>query len=395
MLLGCAGIMVARSHETDNYSLPLDVELADLGDYLEAVHTRALEEAVAEVNARIERAARIGDESTRARKLARVQDPDALVAAFLGRFSHPMLEDSQLERALGGRWARGYYAGSIASHQDLGLYFSAYAPLDLRRWAVLTQCRTIRAYGTYFGTDKLVHFHWLGAYYYKRYRALLKDGLSAEEAYSRVLAHYSRRGVLSERALFGMLGTGIYSNADLAVNHVGFKFLMNLTEKVLVKGKQQEPLILRSGLFWRLNPHVRPRSGWFAVFISDHWNEALNPSRYAPSLRNGVRRALRHRAREIVEFYTERDGRPCQPEYFDGLARELSTYYGESYGHSGSLEELLTIGNTCLPALSGRCWHPSADQSRSEMPRKVVVVLPRVRVGCRFEEVVDSAEESH
>ena len=44
------------AHETDNFYLSLHVELADIGDYLEAVHTLALEETVAEVNAEIERA---------------------------------------------------------------------------------------------------------------------------------------------------------------------------------------------------------------------------------------------------------------------------------------------------------------------------------------------------
>ena len=37
--------------------------------------------------------------------------------------------------------------------------------------------------------------------------------------------------------------------------------------------------------------------------------------------------------------------------HVENLARELSTYYGEPYGHSGHVDELLTIGNTCIPAI--------------------------------------------
>ncbi|MCL4176859.1 MAG: hypothetical protein KJ072_03820 [Verrucomicrobia bacterium] len=355
-----AGLVIASAHETDNFCLPLDSELADLGDYLEAAHTIALEEAVAEINARIERALRIKSETGRARRLVALHDPQTLAETFRWRFSHPLVEDSQLERALRGRWAREAYAGREASHQDFGLHFSAYAPLDPRRWTTLTQSRTIKACGVYFGTDKLVHFHRLGLAYYCRYRALIKTGLSEVAAYQQVLEKYSRDGFLSEEALFGTFSTGVYSNADLAVNHIGFKFFLNLTEKVVLNGREQEPLVVRCGVFWRINRRVHLRSGWFAVFVSDHWNEALNPSRYQPSLRAGIRRALQNRAREIVQFYTRKDGRPEDPDYYDDLARELATYHGEPYGHSGQFEDLMTIGNTCIPALRG------AERGRAE-----------------------------
>ncbi|HZM00350.1 MAG TPA: hypothetical protein VFD43_08870, partial [Planctomycetota bacterium] len=58
----------------------------------------------------------------------------------------------------------------------------------------------------------------------------------------------------------------------------GVRFFENLTEPVVLKGERREPLVVRSGVFWRLNRHVRPRSGWLAAFVSDHWNEALNPN---------------------------------------------------------------------------------------------------------------------
>ena len=162
---------------------------------------------------------------------------------------------------------------------------------------------------------------------------------------------HGSRAVFSEKWLFGSAITGVYSNADMAANQAGFKFLLNLTEKVVLKGQEREPLVVRCGVFWRLNQHVRLRSGWFGAFISDHWNEALNPCHYDVSRRAGVQRFLKSHAGRIVQFYTDKDGRPHDPAYFDNLARELSTYYGEPYGHSGDLERLLTIGNTCFPAL--------------------------------------------
>jgi len=343
----------SRAHETDNFCLPLDVELADLGNYLEAVHTRALEVAVARVNADIEKAITLRDEAARTNRLRRLHDPLALAKAFHEQFSHPMFEDSGLEDALDGPWARQRFAGRETAYQDLKMNLSAHATLDPRRMMMLTQSRTVKAFGVYFGTDKLVHFHHLGEAYFRMYRELRDGGLSREAAYKDVLQHYKQDGILSEEHIFGTFSTGIYSNADLAANHVGFRFYENLTEKVMLQGQEREPLVVRSGAFWRLNRHVRPRSGWLAAFVSDHWNEALNPNLYTPSMRPGVREVLEERAGTIIQFYTQKDARPDDPAYFDALARQLATYYGEEYGHSGQFDDLMTIGNTCFPAIRG------------------------------------------
>ncbi len=349
--LNLLGTFAATAHETDNFCLPLDIELADLGDFLEAVHTRALEASVARVNSGIESALGIRSDAAREARLQRLHDPLALANEFIDQFSHPMFEDSGLEKALRGSWARASFTGHETTYQDLGMNFSAHATLDPRRWMMLTQSRTVKAFGVYFGTDKIVHFHHLGAAYYRMYRDLHDQGLSREAAYEQVLKHYKEDGILSEENIFGTFSTGIFSNADLAANHVGFRFYENLTEKVILKGKEREPLVVRSGVFWRLNRHVRPRSGWLEPFVSDHWNEALNPNLYTPSMRAGIRQTLEERAGTIVQFYTGIDGRPRDAAFFDGLARDLATYYGESYGHSGQFENLMTIGNTCFPAL--------------------------------------------
>ncbi len=347
------GSFAAQAHETDNFFVSPDVELADLGDYLEAVHTRALEIAVARVNADIEKAIALQEDTTRTNRLRQLHDPLVLVKEFLDQFSHPMFEDSVLEDALDGKWARQKFVGRETAYQDLKMNFSAHATLDPRRLMMLTQSRTVKAFGVYFGTDKIVHFHHLGEAYYRMNRDLRDTGLSREEAYQKVLLHYHSEGMLSEENIFGTFSTGIFSNADLAANHVGFRFFENLTEPVVLKGERREPLVLRSGVFWRLNRHVRPRSGWLAAFVSDHWNEALNPNLYTPSMRPGIRKVLEERAGTIVEFYTMKDARPNDPAYFERLARELATYFGEDYGHSGQFENLMTIGNTCLPAIRG------------------------------------------
>lgn len=352
--------------ETDNFSLPLDSSLADLGDYFETVHTLALENAVRVVNVRIERALETKDSQKRTQQLARSHHPEVLVAALLDEFSHSYFETGRIEAAVGGEIAHAAYPGHKMIQKNIWLNFSAHLPLDPRQMMMLVQSGTVKAYGVYFGTDKIIHFHHVGRSYYRDYRAELKTGYSPEEAYRRVIEKYAHHALLSEDLLFGFVTTGIYSNADLAANHAGFKFLLNLTEAVTLNGQECQPLVVRCGVFWRLNQQVRPRSGWFTPYITDHWNEALNPNLYEWTMRPGVRRVLRSRAEQIVKFYTQKDGRPNDPTYFDQLAQELSTYYGEAYGHSGRFEKLMTIGNTCYPALDSHLPPPPEPLIKKE-----------------------------
>jgi hypothetical protein len=344
----------ARADETDNFQLPLDIEMADLGDYLEAVHTLALEEAVAKVNAEIEGALVIRDLQSRLKRLAQLYEPDAVTRAVAGTFGMTWMATRAVGNALGDRWARETYRGQMTAHSANWMNLSAHLPVDPRILLMIVQAPTVKAYGVYFGTDKLTHFHHLGWSYYKLYRSLRASGSSPQQALRQTIEHHAEGGLLAEGKLYGRLGTGVYSNGDMAANYLGFKFYLNVTEPVMLEGREQPPLLVRCGVFWRLNDPVRPRSGWFRHFISNHWNEALNPCCYDWTVRPGIRRVLKHRAEPIVQFYTRKAGLPADPAYYDSLARELSTYHGEPYGYYGQVGEALTIGNTCLPAVRGR-----------------------------------------
>lgn len=345
---------LGSAHETDNFRLSQDTDLADLDDFLDALHTLAIEEAVDEMNARVESALATGNQAARTRLLNQAHNPYELGAAVVRRFGSRLTEKGQLEGALRGSWAQQAFPGKSADHANSNLNVAGRIPLDPRMLIMLTQSRTIKAYGVYFGTDKLLHFHQVGWDYYQRHRALSRRGLSREEVHRRMIRHFADTGIMAERNFFGTLTTGVYSNADMAANLLGLKFYQNLTEPVVLKGRKHEPLVVRSGVFWRVNRQVRPQSGWFGAFVSDHWNEALNPSLFDPTMRPGIRRILRKHAASIIGFYTVKDRRPNNAAYFDQLARKLSTYHGESYGHSGNFENLIHIGNTCYPALGDR-----------------------------------------
>jgi len=344
-----------HSHETDNLVLPLDKEFADLGSYLDTVHALAIQGAVEGLNARIEAALRIRDDAERAFELRRLHDPGALAQAVYDRFSDAFTEVLDIEDAVRGDWARSMYPGKITAHWSIEwMYAYLHFPLDPRRIVLLFQSSTIKAYGVYFGTDKLSHFHHMGRYYYENYRTLLSQGQTPEAALRSIIRTYSQDGPLAETGLLGFVATGVYSNADLAANFTGFKFLLNLTEPVMLKGVVHPPLVDRCGAFWSIAPRVRPESGWFGAFISDHWNEALNPNLYGELLQGGVRAYMREHADHIVTFYSVRDQRPRDPGYYEALKDGLSNYYGEDYGHAGDSTQLFTIGNTCFPALNAK-----------------------------------------
>lgn len=337
--------------ETDNFSLPPDADFADFGDFIEALHTRAIEASVERVNSRIERALNLKDRLARERKLERLHAAPALAEEVANQFGEAPLEKGRIEGALSDSWARKAFPDQTLYHRDLSLNLRGRLIVDPRALLMLIQSHTIKASGVYFGADKLVHFHQLGWQYYERYQKLLHEGISPEAAREQVVRYFSEEAFLAEGRGFGSVLTGVYSNADMAANYVGFMFLLNLSESVLLQGKEQAPLVVRCGVFWRVNDHVRFHSGWFRLFISDHLNEALNPSLYDASMRPHIRRILEGRADRIVKFYTHRDGRPKDPDYFERLTHELSTYYGEPYGHSGQFDKLMNLGNTCIPAL--------------------------------------------
>jgi hypothetical protein len=343
------------SHETDNLVLPLNREFADLGSLLDTVHANAIQSAVHDLNGRIEEALRVDNQAERVSRLRRLHDPDALAAAVYGKFSDAFTEVLDIEDAVRGSWARAMYPGKLTAHWSFDwMYTYLHFPLDPRRIVLLFQSSTIKAHGVYFGTDKLSHFHHMGRYYYDNYRIMLSQGKSPADATEAILRMYSTDGPLGEGGLLGFVATGVYSNADLAANFMGFKFLLNLTEPVVLKGVRHEPLVDRCGVFWSVSARVRPESGWFGAFISDHWNEALNPNLFGPMLRGGAQAYMRDRADRIMDFYTKRDGRPDSPEYYDRMRSELSTYYGEAYGYAGEAGEILTLGNTCIPALAAK-----------------------------------------
>jgi hypothetical protein len=340
----------SAAHETDQYTMPLHARMADMGDYFDSVHYAALQAAVAKLNKETQAALADNDPERSRAELTRIRSETHIADAVFQAFNDAFTEIQDLEDSLRGDWVQRSYPGQIAIWRpEKWIYSGTHFWLDPRQIVLQFDSSTVKAYGVYFGTDKLSHFHHMGRIYYDVYLARRADGMTEQEAIDYVVKAYSTDTSIGEAGLLGFMATGVYSNADLAADYSGFKFFRNLTEPVFIKGEWRAPMFVMKGDYWRLNRHVRPESGFFGAFISDHWNEALNPSWWEWDIHDDVVAAVEERADRVREFYTRIDGRPADPGYYQQLAYDLSTMDGEEYGHCKRWDRLITLADICWP----------------------------------------------
>jgi hypothetical protein len=120
---------------------------------------------------------------------------------------------------------------------------------------------TIKVNEVLIGSDKLGHFISQGKKFYRRYMKSLDAAKAAEHS------------AYTERALFGQMTTGSYSNADLVANYEGFLFYLSLFEDEIVPGK-------KAILAWKEDHWVIQRSFTWADHVNEYWDEALNINHY-------------------------------------------------------------------------------------------------------------------
>ena len=343
--------------------------MVDVGPCISLAHYEVLDKITTKINESIRQALLITDPQRRSARLESLHSPRRLADMVRAEFGPGFLETLGLESALRGATARSAFrTDSRAAYKRMDwIYAFAHLPIDPRCIPMSLASSTIRVYGHYLGTDKFGHFHDLGHFYFCDYTAKRNAGKPEDQAIREVVSTYSR-GPLSETTTIGFLATGVCSNADLASNYMGLKFYRNLTEPVVLQGETYPPMLVIVGEFWQLNTHVRPESDFFEPFISDHWNEALNPCVYEFGLRWTVGRRLRARADEVLAFYCDVDDRPREPQYFADLAIELSTYDGEDYGYFGDPAEIMSIANTCFGDDTEPDAEPPPDPSAARDP---------------------------
>jgi ankyrin repeat protein len=184
------------------------------------------------------------------------------------------------------------------------------------------------------GADKIGHFVSKGYILFVEYRKSIRSGTDPATAWQEaVQIGHSDNFFLSEKGLLGYVTSGVFSNADLAADYRGMKFYQNLTQPVTVDGRERPPMLVLQDGRWALAPHVRRDSDFLTTFFTDHFDEALNPSMGEWGMRAPVREAIRERAENLLNWYTDRNGARRPRQWFADRAGELATCDGENYGY--------------------------------------------------------------
>jgi ankyrin repeat protein len=338
---------VAAGHESDQFTLPAGREFADLGGYLNRWTFDAIKEGVDTTNARIERAKQRDASEA---ELKRLKSPAAVTVAVTRAFPSAFKVIEDLNWMAQSRAVNQRYPGAIPGYKEqfTNAYQNVHLPIDPRQVFRIWHSATIKAYGTYLGSDKIGHFTDMGRHYYHAYEKAKRRGATDAQAIEAAVAVGNEGFFFAEKGALGYLSAGAYSNADMVANYLGFQFYRNLTERVSLKGKMQPPMLERAGDYWRIAGHVAPDSDFFRVFISDHLNEALNPSHFEKGMRSAIRKAVRERRGMVLWRYRDAHGQRRPPGWFNDKALQYFTYYGQDYGHRGVFDELITIGRACF-----------------------------------------------
>ena len=203
---------------------------------------------------------------------------------------------------------------------------------------------TINLYGIHLGTDKLGHFFKQGHQYFELYMTAKKAGMSHQEAQK--YAAYER-GFKTERGIFGIGLSGVFSNADLFTNYTGMKFYQNLLRPQVIAGITYPAILhIAKGKLAILNVPENAPFEIFKRFVHPQMNEAMNPCFYDPIINRAIsKNILRVCPMWKKEFPSYNMAQESQRLEF------YKKWWGEDYGHSlisAPNEELITIGNSCF-----------------------------------------------
>jgi len=343
----CASLLiqpiVAFGFETDQYNLP-PKPLADIGDEVSQYTEQNLKKAVDKINFEIrarqscleKNAVRTGklkcsSVDREQKKLDYLRSEDAVVLEV-----YKLLGSGIIPFTRSGTWMNSHNFVGQPARFKTGYSKSIFSIFPTN---YLTISPTVNIYGSQFGTDKIAHFFQQGYTYYKIYKRATAEGVAPEQAAEKAI----RWGQMSERTFYGTLVSGVFSNADLYANYVGMKFYQGLTREIKI-GNNTRPavLVLKDGI-WIFNENANLQKLFIKPFLTNHLNEALNPSIFIKGLRSFVRQTVRKRSCKLwLNQYPE-----LSQTNLDETSQALRIWNGEDYGFTDS-KNFVTIANTCF-----------------------------------------------
>lgn len=361
-VIGCAVVAAhvepALAHESEQYTLPVGRQFADLGPYFSRIFYDAIVGAVAEVNNEI--AATLEDRPG-SRPLSELQSSDYIAGKVWEHVFAAIPANELLDAQLVSESVQSQFPGLVTMYRPVeSIYDDPLLVIDLTK-AVRTFFRagTVSAGGEVFGTDKLIHFFNVGRIYHAKYETRIKRGLPEHEAIKSAIASTSRNLLTSEDGVLGIMTTGIHSNGDLAADFAGMQFYRNLTESIRIGSRTMPPMLGRDGDVWRVR--IQPDSDFLVAFITPHWNEVLNPNKYVHYTAGRIRTLTRERCADALDWYRDEHGRPRGRAQFQAIHRDLATYYGIDYGHEANDKGEVSIAAVCFTASDANAAALSID----------------------------------
>ncbi len=341
---------VTLAFETDQFNLP-KVPLADIGDEVSEHVVEVLQTTVDKLNAEIAKAEKCLEIKTKGcdsldklrEKLRQLRSDEALSEAFYNQIAGGNLMTTKF-----GKWMNSHDFRSQPARYKAPYKESIYA-LNPLNYATLSP--TIRMYGHEFGIDKLEHLFQQGYQYYKIVNDAIKKGSTPEQATQKA----RKWGQKTERTYYGLMTSGVYSNADLYANYVGLKFYQGLT-KPLRRAETERPASVRlSDGRWQVIDEGL-KENILKPLITDHMNEALNPSSYRATLIRSVRRSVtKYVCPEWRKLYPS-----VRPSILYLASDSLTHWNDQDYGFTSKDRTV---------RLSELCFTPQAEQSDANRSR--------------------------
>lgn len=332
---------IAFAFETDQFNLP-PTPLFDIGDDVSDYVSENINEAVAELNAEIskrsaclaasvERSNGCGSAESERKALVFLRSDEAIARQVFKQLGDGIFPLSHVGNWLTYHRFRGKPSTYKTSYQD-SIYI-------LSPTNYITISPTIRMYGSEFGIDKIEHFFQQGYSYFKIYKRSIASGLSTEDSTRRAI----RWGQMTERTYFGSLVSGVFSNADLFANYAGLKFYIGLTQPTAIAGVIRPPLLKLTNGFWEINNDAHVSRSVLQPFISDHLNEAFNPSGLNIFLFPSVKKIVKNHScpqwQKTYSTMTDND--------FESRSQALRSWNGEDYGFTQK-RRMVSVGQICL-----------------------------------------------
>ena len=328
--------------ETDQYNLPPE-PLADIGDEVSQYTEDNLKKAIEKLNGKITTAekclanrnkqTKCDSPEKEREKLAFLRSDEAVALEF-----YKLVGTGIPPFTASGSWMESHQFKAQPARYKTNFQSSIYFvfPIDY-----IGISATVNLYGINFGTDKIAHIFQQGYSYYKIYNRALAKGLTPDESAKKAVSW----GKLTEHTYYGTLISGVFSNADLCANFSGMRFYQNLTREIKIGNEMKPAVLILDNGSWKFKESVNLRETLLKPFISQHLNEALNPSVFVKfaGFRSSVRRAVKKNAcRKWFNKYPNLDKLELEE-----TTDSLKLWFGENYGFKES-KNFITISNTCF-----------------------------------------------